>query len=129
MSEAPADLRYTENHEWVRVEDDVATIGITAFAQNELGEVVYVELPEVGETFEAGDAFGSIESVKAAEDVFTPVGGEVVEVNEDLADAPEKVNEEPYGDGWLLRVKMSDVSEVDGLLDAEKYGELVSADD
>ncbi len=114
----PGELSYTKSHEWVRIEDDVATVGITDHAQEELGDVVFVDLPEEGASFDAGAAFGSIESVKAVSDLYTPVGGEVVEVNEALNDNPEKVNEEPYGDGWILRLR---VSEEGDLLSAEEY--------
>ncbi len=114
----PQDLRYTKSHEWVRVEDDVATIGITDHAQEELGDVVFVELPESGATFEAGDSFGAVESVKAVSDLYAPVGGEVVEVNSALEDAPEKINEDPYGEGWI--VKLSTSTEAD-LLSPEEY--------
>ncbi len=114
----PEELFYTRTHEWMRREGDIATVGITAHAQDELGDVVFVELPETGATFGAGDSFGTIESVKAVSDLYTPVGGEVVEVNETLNDAPEQVNEDPYGRGWMIRLRISDEGE---LLSAEEY--------
>jgi glycine cleavage system H protein len=115
----PEELQYTKSHEWVGTEDDTATIGITDHAQEELGDIVYIELPEQGATFEAGDSFGTVESVKAVSDLYTPVGGEVVEVNEALGDSPEKINEDPYGEGWILKVRVSD--EGAGLLSASEY--------
>jgi glycine cleavage system H protein len=117
--DVPEELQYTKSHEWVRTEDDTATIGITDHAQEELGDIVYIELPEQGATFEAGDSFGTVESVKAVSDLYTPVGGEVVEVNEGLGDSPEKINEDPYREGWILKVRVSD--EGAGLLSASEY--------
>jgi glycine cleavage system H protein len=117
--DVPEELQYTKSHEWIRTEDDTATIGITDHAQEELGDIVYIELPEQGATFEAGDSFGTVESVKAVSDLYTPVGGEVVEVNEGLGDSPEKINEDPYGEGWILKVRVSD--EGAGLLSASEY--------
>ncbi len=114
----PEELSYTKTHEWVRREDDVATIGITDNAQDELGDVVFVELPEEGASFDAGDTFGTIESVKAVSDLYAPVGGEVVEVNQTLNDSPERVNEDPYGGGWMIRLRVSDEGD---LLSAEDY--------
>jgi glycine cleavage system H protein len=118
----PEDLKYTKSHEWVRTEGDTATVGITEHAQDELGDVVFVELPETGTTLEAGDTFGAVESVKAVSDLYAPVGGEVVEVNEALNDAPEKINEDPYGDGWIL--KLSVTSDAD-LLSPEDYQKVI----
>ena len=115
----PEELQYTKSHEWIRTEDDTATIGITDHAQEELGDIVYIELPEQGATFEVGDSFGTVESVKAVSDLYTPVGGEVVEVNEALGDSPEKINEDPFGEGWILKVRVSD--EGAGLLSASEY--------
>lgn len=115
----PEDLKYTKSHEWVRMEDDTATVGITDHAQDELGDVVFVELPEEGATFEAGDSFGTVESVKAVSDLYAPVGGEVVEVNSALDDNPEKINEDPYGEGWIVKLRTS--GEGEGLLFAEEY--------
>lgn len=123
----PADLRYTKEHEWIRVEGDLGTIGITEFAQGELGDIVYVELPEIGKTVGAGEILGTIESVKAVSEIYAPVAGTVVEVNEALGSAPETVNADPHGNGWLLKVKISAPAELDGLLDATAYGKLVSA--
>ena len=114
----PGDLQYTKSHEWVRVEGDVATVGITDHAQDELGDVVFVELPETGATFDAGEAFGVVESVKAVSDLYAPVGGEVVEVNSALNDAPEKINEDPYGEGWIVKLRTS--ADAD-LLSPEEY--------
>jgi len=116
----PEELQYTKTHEWVRREDDVATIGITEHAQDELGDVVFIELPERGASFGAGDAFGTVESVKAVSDLYAPVGGVVVEVNEALNDAPEKINEEPYGDGWIIRIRVSEEADLLSAGDYEK---------
>ena len=122
----PEELQYTKSHEWVRTEGDTATIGITDHAQDELGDVVFVELPEEGDTFEAGDSFGTVESVKAVSDLYTPVGGEVVEVNEALDDSPEKINEDPYGDGWIVKLRVSDEGE---LLSASDYEQLLEEEE
>jgi len=118
----PEELQYTRSHEWVRTEGDTATIGITDHAQEELGDVVFVELPEEGDAIGAGDSFGTVESVKAVSDLYTPVGGEVVEVNSSLEDAPEKINDDPYGEGWI--VKLSSTEEAD-LLSPEEYEKVV----
>ena len=104
----PEELQYTRSHEWVRTEGDTATVGITDHAQEELGDIVYVELPEEGATFKAGEPFGTVESVKAVSDIYAPVGGEVIEVNEALGDNPEKINEDPYGEGWIVKLRVSD---------------------
>jgi glycine cleavage system H protein len=117
----PDDLRYHPEHDWARVDGETATFGITWYAQDQLGEVVFVDPPEVGRTIAKDEPYAEIESVKAVSDVVAPLSGEVVEVNEALADAPEKLNEDPYGEGWLVRVRLSDVSEVDDLLDRESY--------
>ena len=122
----PEELQYTRSHEWVRTEDDTATIGITDYAQEELGDIVYVELPEEGATFDAGDSFGTVESVKAVSDLYTPVGGEVVEVNEALSDNPEKINEDPYGDGWIVKLRVSDEGD---LLSASDYEQLLEEEE
>jgi len=122
----PSDLYYTKEHEWILVEDDIATIGITDYAQQELGDVVYVELPEEGQTLEAEDEFGSVESVKAVSEIYAPISGEVTEVNSDLEDTPELVNEDPYGDAWMIRIRMSDESQLDDLLTAEQYQEYIA---
>lgn len=121
----PKDLLYTEEHEWVLVEDDLCTIGITDFAQNELGEVVYVDLPEAGQSFDAGDEIGSLESVKAVAEVYAPVSGEVAEVNSELEDAPETVNDDAHGDGWLVKMRLGSPSELENLMDAEAYEEFL----
>lgn len=121
----PEDNRYAKSHEYVHLEGEVATIGITDYAQKELGDVVFVELPQVGSVLEAADELGSIESVKAVSELFAPVSGEVVEVNEALADNPALVNTDPFGDGWMIRVKVSDATEVDELMTAEEYDEYV----
>lgn len=118
----PQDLQYTKSHEWVRMEDDVATIGITDHAQEELGDVVFVELPEEGASLSAGDTFGTIESVKAVSDLYAPMGGEVVEVNGALDDAPENVNEDPYGEGWLVKIRTSEEGD---LLSPDEYEKVV----
>ncbi len=128
MSNVPEDLHYSKDHEWFRIEGDMGTIGITDHAQNALGDVVYVELPKVGESFSAHEAFGSVESVKAVSEIFTPVSGEVIEVNESLQDESEKVNNDPYGDGWLIRIRMSNRGEVDSLLSAAEYEDFTKAE-
>lgn len=117
----PDNLKYSISHEWVKPEGDVATVGISDYAQSELGEIVFVELPKVGAKFEKGDALGTIESYKTVSDLVCPVSGEVMEVNSTLADSPQFVNESPYDDGWLVKLKLSDPSEVDGLMSAEQY--------
>jgi glycine cleavage system H protein len=119
--DTPEELQYTKEHEWLSIEEDIATIGITDFAQQELGDVVYVELPDEGETFEEGDSFGSVESVKAVSEIYMPLSGTVTEVNEVLADSPEEVNNSPYGEGWMIRIKIADVSRVDLLLSSDEY--------
>ncbi len=117
----PTDRKYTKEHEWVKPDEDLATVGITDYAQEQLGDIVYVELPQPGDTLSQFESFGIIESVKAASDLFAPISGEVVAVNEELVDRPELVNEDPYGDGWLLKVNPEDKSEMDGLMAAEEY--------
>jgi glycine cleavage system H protein len=121
----PEDSRYAKSHEYVHVEGGVGTIGITDYAQKELGDVVFVELPQIGTELEQGDELGSIESVKAVSELFSPVSGEVVEINEKLTDKPELVNTDPYGDGWMIRIKLATPEEVDELMDAEEYEEYV----
>ena len=121
----PADLKYTKNHEWVKVDGDIATVGITDHAQKELGDIVFVELPETGEEFEKDEAIGTIEAVKTVADMNTPVSGEITEVNEDLEDASELMNQDPYGDGWIAKLKMSDPSELEDLLTAGEYKDLI----
>ncbi len=125
----PADLKYTKSHEWVRAEaDGTVTIGITQHAQDQLGDMVYVEVPESGRTVKVGEACAVVESVKAASDVYSPLSGEVVAGNGALADSPETVNKDPYGDGWILKLRPSDPAEMDGLLDANAYGEFVASE-
>jgi glycine cleavage system H protein len=126
--EAPPGLKYSKEHEWVGTEDSVATVGITDHAQEQLGEIVYVELPSVGDKVSKDDPFGVVESVKAVSDIYAPVSGTVVEVNEGLPESPEVINEDPYGDGWLIKVKMSDRADLDDLMDAEEYAEMVSSE-
>ena len=121
----PDDRKYTQEHEWVLIEDGIATIGVTDFAAGELGDVVFVELPETGSEFSQGDTVGTIESVKAVADLYLPVSGEIVAINEAVVDSPELVNSDPMDDGWLLKVKMNDVTEADQLLDAAAYGQLL----
>lgn len=128
MANVPEDLHYSKDHEWVRVDGNEAVIGITDYAQNSLGDVVYVELPKPGEPFGANESFGSVESVKAVSEVFTPVTGEVTRINESLADEPEKVNADPYGDGWMIRIRMSNPGEVDSLLTAAEYEDFTKAE-
>ena len=128
MANVPDNLHYSKDHEWVRVENNVAVIGITDHAQEQLGDVVYVELPKPGESFSAHESFGSVESVKAVSEIFTPVSGEITEVNGSLTDEPEKVNKDPYGDGWMIKVKMSAAGEVDSLLTAAEYEDFTKAE-
>jgi glycine cleavage system H protein len=123
----PTDLHYTKDHEWIRVEGDGATLGITAYAADQLGDIVFVELPEPGRSLEQFATFGVVESVKAVSDLFAPVSGEVTEANGALGASPELVNSDPYGRGWMVRVKLTDPAQVDGLLDAEAYDALVAA--
>ena len=121
----PAELKYTKDHEWVRIEGDIATVGITEFAQSELGDIVYVEIETVGETIAQEEIFGSIEAVKTVSDLFMPISGEILEFNEELDGNPELVNSDPYGAGWMVKVKISDASEIANLLDSTAYQELV----
>ncbi|GAB1397494.1 MAG TPA: glycine cleavage system protein GcvH [Saprospiraceae bacterium] len=126
----PAELKYTQEHEWIRIEGDFAFIGITEFAQSELGDIVYVEVETVGEVVNSGDVFGTIEAVKTTSDLFMPITGEVLELNEAISEAggddPALINSDPYGEGWIIKVKISDKSEIDGLLDADAYAALVN---
>jgi glycine cleavage system H protein len=117
----PSDLLYTDDHEWVRVEDDSATIGITDFAQGELGDIVFIDVETLGETLQQAETFGTIEAVKTVSDMFMPIGGTIIEVNEVLKDAPETVNKDPYGKGWIVKIKVSNATELDSLLNAEAY--------
>ena len=128
MANVPEDLHYSKDHEWVRVDGEEAVIGITDYAQNSLGDVVYVELPKPGEKFSASESFGSVESVKAVSEVFTPISGAIARINESLADEPEKVNSDPYGEGWMIRVQMSNSGEVDSLLTAAEYEDFTKAE-
>ncbi|HZH33797.1 MAG TPA: glycine cleavage system protein GcvH, partial [Pyrinomonadaceae bacterium] len=127
MANVPENLRYSKDHEWVRVEGETATIGISDYAQESLGDVVYVDLPKEGATFAAHESIGSVESVKAVSDIFTPVGGEVLEVNEALNDSPETVNSDPYGEAWMAKIRLSNPAEVDELMDAAAYQEYLDA--
>ncbi len=128
MANIPEDLHYSKDHEWVRVEGDIATIGITDHAQSSLGDVVYVELPKKGEKFEAHESFGSVESVKAVSEIFTPIAGEVTDVNELLQDEPEKVNDDAYGDAWMIRLRMTNKAGADALLTAAEYEDFTRAE-
>lgn len=123
----PSDLKYTKDHEWVKLEGDMATIGITDFAQSELGDIVYVEVETLDETLDAEEIFGTVEAVKTVSDLFLPLSGEITAFNELLEDEPEKVNTDPYGDGWMIKLKCSDLSEIDGLLSAADYKKLIGA--
>jgi glycine cleavage system H protein len=123
----PSELKYTKDHEWIMIEGDVATVGITDFAQSELGDIVYVEVDTLDETLDAEEVFGTVEAVKTVSDLFLPLSGEIIEFNENLEDEPEKVNTDPYGDGWMIKLKISDASEVDNLLSADDYKALISA--
>lgn len=123
----PADLKYTKEHEWIKVDGDLATVGITDYAQGELGDIVYVEIETEGETLDADEVFGTVEAVKTVSDLFMPLSGEVTEFNEGLDTDPESVNRDPYGDGWMVKIKITDASQVDGLLSAEAYKELIGA--
>ncbi len=124
----PDELKYTEEHEWVLIEDDIATIGITDFAQDQLGDVVFVELPDVGDELQAGKTFGVVESVKAVSDIYAPLTGEVVEVNSDLPDEPEMVNTSPYEDGWMIKIRIANPDELEQLQDASTYQEFIEQD-
>ncbi len=123
----PADLKYTKDHEWIKVEGDKATIGITDFAQKELGDIVYVDVNTIGETIEKDAVFGTVEAVKTVSDLFMPVSGEVLEANKDIDSAPESVNQDPYGKGWMIKIKLTNASEVAGLLDVNAYKALIGA--
>ncbi len=121
----PEDLKYTKDHEWARIDDDIATIGITDFAQSELGDIVYIDLPEIGIAAEQSKAFGTIEAVKAVSDLFSPLTGEVVDINNKISDTPEIVNKDPYGEGWLIKIKFSKTSELNNLLNKSQYEKLI----
>jgi glycine cleavage system H protein len=121
----PSELKYTKDHEWIKIDGDIATIGITDFAQGELGDIVYVEVETIGETLDQEEVFGTVEAVKTVSDLFMPVSGEILELNEELANTPEVVNQDPYGKGWMIKVKLTNPSQVEGLLSAEAYSSLV----
>ena len=121
----PAELKYTKDHEWIKIEGNIATVGITEFAQGELGDIVYVDVDTLDDTVEEGEIFGSVEAVKTVSDLFMPLSGEVTEFNEELEDEPELVNSDPYGKGWMIKIEMSDSSQIANLLDAEAYKELI----
>ena len=121
----PAELKYTKDHEWVKIDGDIATVGITDFAQGELGDIVYVEVDTLDETLDREAIFGTVEAVKTVSDLFSPLSGEIIEFNESLEDEPEKVNSDPYGDGWMVKIKFSDASELDDLLNAAAYKEII----
>lgn len=123
----PSELKYTKDHEWVKIEGEIATIGITDFAQGELGDIVYVEVETVDETLDAEEIFGTVEAVKTVSDLFLPMAGEIIEFNEILEDEPEKVNSDPYGDGWMIKLKCSDLSQADKLLSSDDYKKLIGA--
>lgn len=123
----PADLRYTKEHEWIKVEGETAIIGVTEFAQKELGDIVFIEVETVGETLDSGEIFGTIEAVKTVSDLYLPVSGEILEFNESLVSAPEQINKDPYGNGWIIKIKINDIAELDHLLDAGAYGKLIGA--
>ena len=123
----PADLKYTKDHEWVKVEGDVAVVGVTDFAQSELGDIVFIDVDTEGEDLDKEEVFGSIEAVKTVSDMFMPISGEVMEFNEELSDTPEMVNSDPYGKGWMVKIKMSDASELEDLLSADQYSQLIGA--
>lgn len=125
--DTPSELKYTKDHEWVKIDGDIATVGITDFAQSELGDIVYVEVETLDETLDKEEVFGSVEAVKTVSDLFLPLSGEIIEFNEALEDEPEKVNTDPYGEGWMIKIKMSDASEVDGLMSADDYKALIGA--
>ena len=128
MANVPEDLQYSKDHEWIKVDGGTGTVGITDHAQHALGDVVYVELPKVGDSFAAHETFGSVESVKAVSELFCPVAGEVIEVNESLQDDPEKVNSDPYGDAWMIRLRVRDAGQVDKLLSSIEYEDFIRAD-
>lgn len=123
----PTDLKYTKDHEWIKVEGDIATVGITDFAQGELGDIVYVEVETLDEDLKAGEIFGTVEAVKTVSDLFLPIDGEIIEFNKLLENEPEKVNTDPYGDGWMIKMKFSDPAQIEGLLSADDYKEIVGA--
>ena len=121
----PGDLKYTKDHEWIKIENDIATVRITDFAQGELGDIVYVDVETLEETIDQNEVFGSVEAVKTVSDLIMPLSGEIISFNEDLEDAPEKVNSDPYGEGWIIKIKLSDTLQIDNLLNAEAYKEVI----
>lgn len=123
----PEELKYTKDHEWIKIENDIATVGITEFAQGELGDIVYIDIDTLDETVDQNEIFGSVEAVKTVSDLFMPLSGEVIEFNEELEDAPEKVNSDPYGEGWMIKIKITDTLQIDNLLNATAYKEIVGA--
>jgi glycine cleavage system H protein len=123
----PSELKYTKDHEWIKIDGDIATIGITDFAQNELGDIVYVDIDTLDETVEIEEVFGTVEAVKTVSDLFMPLTGEVIEFNDALEDTPENVNSDPYGEGWMIKIKISDTSQIEKLLDAEAYKKIIGA--
>jgi glycine cleavage system H protein len=129
MSNVPSELKFLQSHEWVAVDGDIATIGVSDHAQELLGDLVFVELPEEGSVVVVGDAVAVIESVKAASDTYAPISGEIIEVNSELEDSPEKINDDPYGDGWMYKIKIDDHGEIDDMLDASSYAETISEEE
>jgi glycine cleavage system H protein len=129
MSNVPSELKFLQSHEWVAVDGDVATIGVSDHAQELLGDLVFVELPEEGSVVVVGDAVAVIESVKAASDTYAPISGEIIEVNSEIEDSPEKINDDPYGDGWMYKIKIDDHAEIDDLLDASSYAEIIAEEE
>lgn len=125
---SPADLKYSKSHEWLRLDGDVATIGLADYAQNELGDITYLELPDIGDTIVAGEPLGVVESVKAASDIYAPAGGEVIERNEEAISAPELVNQSPYGDAWLIKIRVTDPAELDALMDVAAYDSFLESE-
>ncbi|MBW6492340.1 MAG: glycine cleavage system protein GcvH [Lentimicrobium sp.] len=123
----PVDLRYTKEHEWIKVEGDTAIVGVTEYAQKELGDIVFLEVETIGETLDSGEIFGTVEAVKTVSDLYLPASGEILEFNESLVSAPEQINQDPYGKGWIIKLKISDMAELDNLLDADAYGKLLGA--
>ena len=123
----PQELKYTKDHEWVKIDGDVATVGVTDFAQGELGDIVYVEVETLGETLEGDEVFGTVEAVKTVSDLFLPLAGEILEFNDSLENTPEKVNSDPYGDGWMIKVKISDQSQLSNLLSPEEYKDIIGS--
>jgi len=123
----PSELKYTKDHEWIRIDGDIATVGITDFAQSELGDIVYVEVETLDETLDQEEVFGTVEAVKTVSDLFLPLSGEIIEFNEGLEDEPEKVNSDPYGEGWMIKIKISDASQIDSLLSDEDYKAIIGA--